>query len=404
MELDPEDSPQNARAGPNRTPKRKLDQIHGAREAKRANSDTKTPADDSFRKGVFAGLCQADKDHKRTAIQIAADANELFGATGHEKLEDRTAQRWRKDFESDPGSFTAGPKVCVQGHVKFSDSEIKRMRTKFLEHHAFGARKVQRALANEGIAVSTTYLRDLRKSNEPPIKPRRLKHKPKMTQAQQDYRVVFCQLHAGDPWRSWIFSDEFTIEVSLGKCLIWNSTSAADVPVIPTTKDVARFHVFAAVTYDGTLTLQFYDAAMNSRSFTQLLDSGVFPEIQRVREGEQCVLQHDNHPIWTSRETQDFLRDNALVASGLIKTLKPDEWPAYSPDLNLIENMMAHVKTEVEVRFLEEGILEPTIEQWKQYLQEEWARVPAWKIHHYYNSMPQRCADVIARDGRPLDN
>jgi len=262
--LDLDDRPEDARAGPNRTPKRKLDQIHGARLAKRANTTTSTPQDDAFRRGVFAGLCQADSEHKRTALQIAADANILFVANGLDKLADRTAQRWRQEFESNPGNFTSGPKVCMQGNIKFSDSEIKRTRSKFLEHHAFGARKVKRELKNEGLTVSTTYLRDLRKSNDPPIKPRKLKHKPKMTEAQQDYRVVFCQLHAGGPWRSWIFSDEFTIEVALGNCLIWNSTSAADVPVIPTTKDVARFHVFAAVSYDGTLTLQFYEAAMNS--------------------------------------------------------------------------------------------------------------------------------------------
>ena len=53
---------------------------------------------------------------------------------------------------------------------------------------------------------------------------------------------------------------------------------------------------------------------------------------------------------------------------------------------------------------MEEGILEPTMTQWKQYLQEEWNNVPAWKLHHYFDSMPKRCADCIKRGGRPLDN
>jgi hypothetical protein len=47
------------------------------------------------------------------------------------------------------------------------------------------------------------------------------------------------------------------------------------------------------------------------------------------------------------RETRAFFRHHPLVCSGLIKIFAPGEWPPYSPDLNLIENLMAAVKTEV---------------------------------------------------------
>jgi len=48
------------------------------------------------------------------------------------------------------------------------------------------------------------------------------------------------------------------------------------------------------------------------------------------------------------RHTHDYFHlDCPLVRSGLIKILKPGEWPPYSPDLNLMENLMAAVKVEV---------------------------------------------------------
>jgi hypothetical protein len=100
----------------------------------------------------------------------------------------------------------------------------------------------------------------------------------------------------------------------------------------------------------------------------------------------------------------DFERDkNGRAALLTFKVLKPGEWPAYSPDLNLIENLMAHAKTEVQVRFADEKILEPTEAQWRQYLEEEWHKIPAWQLHKYYDSMPRRCRKCIERHGRPLD-
>lgn len=398
-----EDTPENSRDKQFRMPKRKLDHNRAARAAKRANTGSAGHENDKFRRGVFAGLCAADPKHKLASITLAEAANAVFSAGKLPALSERTAQRWRQEYELNKENFDSGPHYQHQGHCKFSEGEIKQMRNKFLEH-AFGARKVKRELANEGIAVSTTYLRDLRHSASPPIVPHKLKHKPGLTERQMEYRIEFCQLHVNDPWHIWVFSDEFTVDITLGKCLIWNSQSADDVPTIPTHKNSARFHVFAAVSYDLTLTLRFYSAAMNSVEFTQMLDNAVFPEIQQLRNGIQCVFQHDNGPIYTSKATQEFLSHHALVRSKLIKTLKPGEWPAYSPDLNLIENLMAHVKTEVEVRFLEERNLEPSVDEWKEALQREWHRVPAWKIHNYFNSMPKRCQDCIERDGRPLNN
>lgn len=93
-----------------------------------------------------------------------------------------------------------------------------------------------------------------------------------------------------------------------------------------------------------------------------------------------------------------------LVKSRAIRPLKPGVWPAYSPDLSLIENLMAHVKNNVEVRFVDEKILDPSEAQWREYLEKEWNSVPVEMIHHYYDAMPKRCADCIARKGRPLKN
>lgn len=78
MEIDPEDTPENARAGPNRTPKRKLQKIQGARRAKRARTDTHEHDHDQQRKAFFAGLCASDPEHKKTSKSLAEEANKHF--------------------------------------------------------------------------------------------------------------------------------------------------------------------------------------------------------------------------------------------------------------------------------------------------------------------------------------
>ena len=52
------------------------------------------------------------------------------------------------------------------------------------------------------------------------------------------------------------------------------------------------------------------------------------------------VFQQDNDPKHTSRDVQGDLKDR------LPKRVLP--WPSYSPDLNLIENIWAVLKKNVE--------------------------------------------------------
>lgn len=106
-----------------------------------------------------------------------------------------------------------------------------------------------------------------------------------------------------------------------------------------------------------------------------------------------------------SRDSQSFIWGHSLVHSRLIRPLKPGEWPANSPDLNIIENLMAHVKREVEVRLAKlPKDAKRTDALYKQFLVEEWNAVPRTMLQTLYNSLPKRCAECLARKGAPLDN
>lgn len=122
------------------------------------------------------------------------------------------------------------------------------------------------------------------------------------------------------------------------------------------------------------------------------------------------------------RETQDFIAHHPLVKSKLIQPLKAGQWPANSPDLNPIENLMvcvcvfvvrvsrvwlllqAIVKRRVNKRLAKLDLAVPrTPELYLQYLKEEWGRTPEKTLRNLVDSMPKRCASCIARHGEITD-
>lgn len=100
------------------------------------------------------------------------------------------------------------------------------------------------------------------------------------------------------------------------------------------------------------------------------------------------------------RESQEFLRHHPLVLSKLIKPLKPGEWPANSPDLNVIENLMAIVKRKVQKRLAKLDDNVPcTAQLYQRYLQEEWNAIPQKTLHNLVDSMPKRLQQCLDKHG-----
>ena len=69
------------------------------------------------------------------------------------------------------------------------------------------------------------------------------------------------------------------------------------------------------------------------------------------------------------------------------------DWPAQSPDLNIIEPLWADLKARV-------AKCRPTnIEALWKNSEEQWVMIPTFKIKNLYESMPRRIQEVIKNKG-----
>ncbi|KAL7723069.1 hypothetical protein ACLKA6_010395 [Drosophila palustris] len=143
--------------------------------------------------------------------------------------------------------------------------------------------------------------------------------------------------------------------------------------------------VWGAISYFGTCELQFLTSRMNAQNYNEVLKTA-FPHFQNVFHNLQWHFQHDNAPIHTARSVKSWIQDQKVDLL---------DWPPYSPDLNIIENVWGWLARKV----YESGKQYSNKTELIEGIKHAWSTISLNYIEQLYNSIPNRIFEVIANKG-----
>ena len=174
----------------------------------------------------------------------------------------------------------------------------------------------------------------------------------KLTEGHQQARALkaheFISRFANDRWRRIWFSDEasFRLKAPLNKQneRIYRSvTVKTEIPsdelIVQLDTQQPSLMAYGAVSYYGKTNLYFIEGyteqrkkkTINQEIYRQEMCPQMFLDIERIMGGEHWIWQQDGARPHTARASIEWLRENTP------EFITPDEWPAKSPDLNVMD-------------------------------------------------------------------
>jgi len=216
--------------------------------------------------------------------------------------------------------------------------------------------------------------------------------KPILTSAHRAARVAFAENNLNTDWERVIFTDEKVFKSDHhAKLHMYRPIQMRyNEKYIQRTRVSGQIScgVWGWISAGGVGELSEISQHMNSQEYLEILRDVMIPSVTTVYPEEFPIhFMQDNSAVHKSRETMNWLNRNLQIL--------PISWPAYSPDLNPIENIWGYMVKDWKPLYprTREEVLKRVFDKWDE------LRGNPNLCQQLVASMPNRLREVIDNDG-----
>ena len=213
--------------------------------------------------------------------------------------------------------------------------------------------------------------------------------KPMLTKRHLLARKTWCQNYSKwtiDDWSNVIFTDECRIELHSSRFRFVRRPINMRFGSRYTTKTVKyggrSLMIWGAIKSDGQRMLIRCDSNINSSEYQKILREGLFPIYN-----SHNILVQDGASCHKSKSTLQFLEKHQVCVI--------EDWPAQSPDINIIENLWSRLKMHVGKENVK------SLDELWMVCQREWEKIDNNYIKRLFDSVPSRIMAVLQNNGFP---
>jgi transposase len=219
---------------------------------------------------------------------------------------------------------------------------------------------------------------------------KKIREEEAISEAAQQTRLQYARQMIGYDWKQVVFSDEKTFWLGSGVSHSWQEEGTHLSRKI--SKHPPKLHVWAAAGFYYKAQLYF---------FTQNMDAELYQTIIKARLLEKKLIYARDCPR-RYKGTWVYLQDNdpkhkaastMRLLEGKVGEERIINHPPYSPDLNIMENLWAHLNRQIQAARV------TTISGLKRKLTQEWVRLSWDTIRVCVLSMPARLQECIQVQG-----
>jgi transposase len=206
-------------------------------------------------------------------------------------------------------------------------------------------------------------------------------------------RIAFAEGYSRwteNDWSRVMFSDECNFYLGQhGRQYVQRPVGAALDPkyTLKTEKLEGKVSLWGCICAGGLGHAELYVDSLNARRYQSILALNLVSSAHQFWPTGQWWYQQDNWTVHTAGTSQVWFHNHGI---DLI------DWPAWSPDLNPIENLWNDLKRRVYAHHSK------TMEELEHWIGIEWAATDINFISHICRSMPRRLQLVLDNHGHKI--